>query len=126
MRLEEKLQTVVDTNFIIAIIFRDHEKHEEALKEWEIIEKAYLPLISLSELSYFLIKNGVNLEVVNEVISDPKIEIVPNTIEDVRFALANKEKIKGYDDFNDFLILSTAKRLDLPLLTFDKKLKMKS
>ncbi|AKA74604.1 type II toxin-antitoxin system VapC family toxin [Saccharolobus solfataricus] len=120
------MQTVVDTNFIIAIIFRDHEKHEEALKEWEIIEKAYLPLISLSELSYFLIKNGVNLEVVNEVISDPKIEIVPNTIEDVRFALANKEKIKGYDDFNDFLILSTAKRLDLPLLTFDKKLKMKS
>jgi predicted nucleic acid-binding protein len=98
----------------------------EALKEWEKVKKAYLPLICLSEIAYFLIKNNVSLEVVNEVLEDPKIEVIPNTIEDIYYAVNNKEMIKNYDDFNDLLILSVAKRINLHLLTFDKKLKVKA
>ncbi|MGC8696787.1 MAG: PIN domain-containing protein [Conexivisphaera sp.] len=120
------MEAVVDTNFVIAVIFKDHEHHEEALKEWGRINRAYLPLISLTEIAYFLIKNDVNLGIMDEVLSDPKIEVTANTADDLRFAVENRDRIAGYDDFNDFLILSVARRLRLPLLTFDRKLRRKS
>jgi hypothetical protein len=47
------------------------------------------------------------------------------TLEDVYYALGNKDEVRGYDDVNDFLILSISLRLNLQLLTFDKKLKRK-
>ncbi|BDC17188.1 PIN domain nuclease [Acidianus sp. HS-5] len=125
MRLEKKLEAVVDTNFIIAVVFKDHVDHEEAIKEWEKLDKAYLPLISVTEIAYFLIKHNIDLNVLSEILSDPKIEVVQNDVEDVYYALTKKSEIKGYDDFNDFLILSTAITQKLPLLTFDKKLKKK-
>ncbi|BBD72193.1 PIN domain nuclease [Sulfodiicoccus acidiphilus] len=120
------LEAVVDTNFVIAVMFKDHEYHERALIEWSKLEKAYLPLISITELAYFIINNKLNFELIDEVINDPKIEIVPETIDDVYCASSNNGEIKGYDDFNDFLILSVSVKLNLPLLTFDKKLKAKS
>jgi len=125
MRLEKKLEAVVDTNFIIAVMFKDHVNHDEAIKEWEKLDKVYLPLISITEIAYFLIKHNIDLNVLNEILSDPKIEIIENSVEDISYALGKKDEIKGYDDFNDFLILSVAIRQNLPLLTFDKKLKIK-
>ncbi|WP_236752116.1 PIN domain-containing protein [Acidianus sp. HS-5] len=119
------MEAVVDTNFIIAVVFKDHVDHEEAIKEWEKLDKAYLPLISVTEIAYFLIKHNIDLNVLSEILSDPKIEVVQNDVEDVYYALTKKSEIKGYDDFNDFLILSTAITQKLPLLTFDKKLKKK-
>ncbi|BBG25203.1 PIN domain-containing protein [Sulfuracidifex tepidarius] len=116
MKPERMLEAIVDTNLIVAIIFRHHEKHCEALKEWKDIDKAYLPLVCVSEIAYFFIKNSLNLEILNEVLNDPKIEIVQNTNEDVYYTLRNKEAVKGYDDFNDLLILSVAGRLNLRYL----------
>ncbi len=120
------MEVIVDTNLIIAVIFTDHENHEEALKAWKGISKAYLPLISITEIAYFLIKNNLDLGIMNVVLTDPMIEVVSNTTEDILFAAQHKDMISGYDDFNDFLILSVARRLKLPLLTYDKKLKQKS
>jgi len=59
------------------------------------------------------------------VLSDPTIEVASNITDDFLFAVQHKDRISGYDDFNDFLILSVARRLKLPLLTYDKKLKRK-
>jgi hypothetical protein len=125
MGLEKKLEAVVDTNFIIAVMFKDHVNNDEAIKEWEKLDKVYLPLISITEIAYFLIKHNIDLNVLNEILSDPKIEIIENSVEDISYALGKKDEIKSYDDFNDFLILSVAIRQNLPLLTFDKKLKIK-
>lgn len=36
-------KVVVDTNFIIAIMFKDHEFHERAIKDWEGTERATYP-----------------------------------------------------------------------------------
>jgi len=89
------------------------------------LDKVYLPLISITEIAYSLIKHNIDLNVLNEILSDPKIEIIENSVEDISYAVGKKDEIKGYDDFNDFLILSVAIRQNLPLLTFDKKLKIK-
>lgn len=83
----------------------------------------FLPAVAVSELAYFLLKHGVSLKVLEEVLSDPKIEVEALEEEDLRYALRNPDKIKTYDDFNDFLILSTAVRLGLKLLTYDRVLR---
>jgi predicted nucleic acid-binding protein len=119
------LQAVTDTNFVIAVMFKDRENHRMALKKWSNLEKAYLPIISITELAYYLVKNKMDLGIIEEVLNDPKIEVVPVTLEDVYYALGNKDEVRGYDDVNDFLILSISLRLNLQLLTFDKKLKRK-
>ena len=116
-------KVVADTNFVIAVMFKDHEFHERAIKDWEGIERAYLPIIALSELAYFLIRNKLRTDVIKAVISDPKIEVVENTLDDVLYAI--KESPKSYDDFNDYMIVSTAKRLGLEVLTYDEKLRRK-
>jgi predicted nucleic acid-binding protein len=118
------LEGVVDTNFVIALVFKDHVLHGRALEEWKKIEKAYLSLISITEIAYFLIKNDIEVKsIIEEILNDPKIEVVENTLEDVYFAINNDPR--KYDDFNDFLIISTAKRLNLNIFTFDAKLKRK-
>ncbi|AHC52050.1 twitching motility protein PilT [Sulfolobus acidocaldarius SUSAZ] len=118
------MEVVVDTNFVIAVIFQDHIFHEQALEDWKKLEKAYLPFISLVEIAYFLVKNGIEVKSVMEsILSDPKVEVVENTLEDLYFA--TRSDPRKYDDFNDFLIVSTARRLGLSVLTFDKKLKSK-
>ncbi|BAK54410.1 PIN domain-containing protein [Sulfurisphaera tokodaii] len=115
---------VVDTNFVIAVIFEDHIFHKLAIKDWEKLRKAYLPIIAISELAYFLIKNGFSLnDVIDNVLSDPKIEVVENTLEDIYFAIRNSPK--SYDDFNDYMIISLARRLKLKILTYDHKMKKK-
>ncbi|WP_425597998.1 PIN domain-containing protein [Metallosphaera javensis (ex Sakai et al. 2022)] len=78
-----------------------------------------LSLISVFEIAYFLVKHGVDLKVIGEVIRDPKINVVPNEVEDISYAISHLEEIKGYGDFNDFMIIFTSKRLNLELLTFD-------
>ncbi|WP_231113706.1 hypothetical protein [Sulfurisphaera ohwakuensis] len=40
--------------------------------------------------------------------SDPKIEVVENNLEGVYFAIRNSSK--SYDDFNDYMIISLAKK----------------
>ncbi|BCS93708.1 MAG: hypothetical protein MjAS7_2316 [Metallosphaera javensis (ex Sakai et al. 2022)] len=40
-------------------------------------------------------------------------------MEDISYAISHLEEIKGYGDFNDFMIIFTSKRLNLELLTFD-------
>ena len=116
------MKAVVDTNFIVALIVEDDENHLDALEKWRLVDEAYLPAIAATELAYFFLKHRVNLGLLEEVFSDPKIKIIPTTEEDIRFAVRNSDKISGYDDFNDQLILSTALRLQLRLLTYDRVL----
>ena len=75
------------------------------------------------ELSYFLIKHKINLSIISRILQDPKIKVVENTLQDIYFAINHRDSIKHYDDFNDLMILSTAIRLGLPLVTFDEELR---
>jgi len=47
---------------------------------------------------------------------------VEHNYTDYLFATRNRHLVKSYDDFNDTLILATALRLKLKLLTYDKEL----
>jgi predicted nucleic acid-binding protein len=119
------VEVIADSNFIIALIFQDHQSHARALREWERVTRASIPLVSLLEVIYFLIKNGVDLTVVREIISDPKIAVVESTLEDLSFALKYHGRVKDYLDFNDYLVIAASRRLGLKVLTLDRKMRSK-
>ncbi len=90
---------VIDTNAIIAVISEDDVNHDKAVNIWNF-----------------------DLRIINEILQDPKIKVIENNIQDIYFAIDHKDYIRHYDDFNDLIILSTARRLGLPLVTFDDEL----
>ncbi len=116
------MKAVVDTNFLINLIFEDQPFHKEAIEQWEKLEIAYVPMVVIFELAYFLTKYN-QLQWLEFILSDEKIEIVETKLEDLYFAL--NQKPKKYDEFDDYIILSIALRLRVDLLTFDKELKEK-
>ena len=116
------MKAVLDTNFVINLIFEDEPFHEKAIEIWKKVEKAYVPTVVVFELVYFLSKHR-KLEWLYIFLSDEKVEYVETTLDDIYFALKNDPK--SYDEFNDLLILHTALRLKASLLTFDKELEEK-
>lgn len=60
--------------------------------------------------------------IISEILRDSKIKVVENNVQDIYFAIDHKDYIRHYDDFNDLIVLSTARRLGLPLITFDDEL----
>jgi len=115
------LEALLDTNVFVAVLVEDDVNHREALGIWSDAEKVHVPFISVVEFEYFLVKHKLGSKAIQELVNDPKVEIVPNTSQDIRFALTRKPKL--YGNFNDYLILSTARRTSLPLLTFDEELR---
>ncbi|PSN82554.1 hypothetical protein B9Q13_01835 [Candidatus Marsarchaeota G2 archaeon ECH_B_SAG-G16] len=105
----------------MAVVVEDDVNHREAIRIWSDAEKIYVPFISVVEFEYFLLKHKLGSKAVEELVNDPKVEIVPHTSQDIRFALTRRPK--SYDDFNDYLILSVKRRTSLRLFTFDKELK---
>lgn len=118
MKLEE---AVFDTNVIIAIIIENDINHKKALELWKKIDKAYVPMISVIEFNYFLIKHSLPVTITKELINDEKVNIIPTQKDDVIFSI--KSNIKSYDDFNDMIILNISKRIKKQLITFDVELK---
>lgn len=118
MKLEE---AVFDTNVIIAIIIENDINHKKALELWKKIDKAYVPMISVIEFNYFLIKHSLPVNITKELINDEKVNIIPTQKDDVFFSI--KSNIKSYDDFNDMIILNISKRIKKQLITFDVELK---
>jgi predicted nucleic acid-binding protein len=116
------LNAVVDSNFVIALVFEDDINHGQALERWKAVQTAYLPVIAASEIAYFLMKNHQSLDSLDEILADERIEIEESNYADLTYALSRRAQIRRYDDFNDMLILAASRRLSLELLSFDDEL----
>jgi predicted nucleic acid-binding protein len=115
-------QAVTDTNILIAVMFEDDKNHAKALRIWENLERAFVPTVALMELSFFLVKHKLNLQLLGEVIRDPKVQVIENNIDDFHYLLRHTESVKYYDDVGDVAILSVSRRLGLELKTLDENL----
>ena len=113
---------VIDTNVLVFDTFEDSEFHMEASNRLDSIEKWYLPDIVFHELMWFFKSEEYDLSrarfKVEEYLTHEKSVFSQCTTDDVRFA----SKVNNYSDYNDFIILSIAKRLQFPLFTFDGEL----
>ena len=100
----------------------DDRNHAEAIRIWRSINRALVPAVVLLELSYFLVKHKMDLEPLKKVITDPKVQVVANGLEDVAYLTSHSKDVKYYDDIGDLIIVSVAKRMGCELKTFDESL----
>lgn len=117
------MSAVVDTNVLVFDTFEDSDSHKEAVEALDALETWVIPGIVFHEYVWFMKDQGVGVEEtrvkVNEYLTDVKTRYRPVDADDVAFSLQNARRLREY---NDLLILSSAKRLGCPLLTFDKGL----
>jgi predicted nucleic acid-binding protein len=113
---------VADTNLLVAVMVEDDRNHKQAIRIWESFDRFLVPAIALFELSFFLIKNKLRLDLLDQVLTDPKIEFVENNLDDFAYLASHSDKVRHYDDVGDLIVVSVARRLGVELKTFDKDL----
>ncbi len=90
----------------------------DAISSWHI------PSIVFHELVWFFRAEDVQLSKANlkveEYLTNEKSVFIPCSADDVRFASGEMTKFR---DYNDLVILSAARRLGVPLFTFDESSK---
>ena len=118
------MSAVLDTNVLIFDTFADSEFHLQAASTLDSMERWSLPGIVFHELIWFFKVRKIELSrartKVEEYMANEKASFSPCTADDIRFAMT---RMKEYSQYNDLIVLSTAKRLGLPLFTFDEELK---
>jgi len=114
----------VDTNVLVFDTYEDSELHEEARGSLEEAEKWVLPGIVVNEYVWALrgLKSRLSFarDKVEEYLLSDKVTFSSDSQDDILFATREASSISRY---NDFLILSHAKRSGVKLLTFDAELK---
>ncbi|MHB8565613.1 MAG: PIN domain-containing protein [Nitrososphaerales archaeon] len=97
------------------------------IRTWESFDKFLVPAVALFELSFFLVKNKLNLDLLEEVLKDPKVEFVENNLDDFSYLTRHSDNVRQYDDVWDLILVSVARRLNVELMTFDQDfMKLKS
>lgn len=115
-------QAVADTNLLVAVMVEDDRNHKQSIKIWGSFDKFLVPAVVLFELSFFLVKNKLSLGLLDQIMMDPKIEFVENNLGDFSYLMRHSHKVRNYDDVEDLIIVSVARRLGLDLKTFDEDL----
>jgi len=115
---------VIDTNVLIFDTFEDSQFHKEASSGLDSISKWILPTIVFHELMWFFRSREIQLSKarlkIEEYLTNEKCQFTHCTADDIRFAVS---RLDNYKNYNDFVILSIAKRLESPIYTFDGDLK---
>jgi uncharacterized protein len=101
---------------------QEARNHKQAIRIWESFDKFLVPAVALFELSFFLVKNKLSIDLLDQVVTDPKIEYVANNLDDFAYLVRHSDKVRHYDDVGDLIIVSVARRLGVELKTFDKDL----
>jgi uncharacterized protein len=118
---------VIDTNVLIFDTFEDSEYHAQASKGLDSIERWHLPDLVFHEFMWFFKSQDYQLSrarlKIEEYLTHEKASFLQCTADDVLFA---SSKVNSYSDYNDFVILSIAKRLKFSLFTFDGELSKKA
>jgi len=114
----------VDTNVLVFDTYEDSELHEQARKKLEEAEGWILPGIVVHEYVWALrgLKARLSFarDKVEEYLLSDKATFSSDSQDDVLFATRGGSSFSRY---NDYLILSHARRLGVHLLTFDADLR---
>ncbi len=121
------MECVIDTNVLVEYIIKGSDLHEKAKEYLEKIDNGILPSVVIEELAYVLNRLGLDKETIDGEIEEvlTSYEVLGIGEEEITQAreIIMREKHTTFKRFNDKLILSFAKKKDLPLLTFDVDLK---
>ncbi|MHA1522516.1 MAG: PIN domain-containing protein [Promethearchaeota archaeon] len=122
------MHAIIDTNILIYDTIEDSIHHQESQELLNNLSSWQIPIIVMYEYIWFFRELKFTAIQVNELIkgriSNPKCKIISDDMTYTQDALTQSISQKfSLSRFNDMVILSVAKRKDLPLLTFDNKLR---
>jgi len=117
------MKAVVDTNVIFAYLNKEDSFHEKSKEIIKNLSKIILPTVVIFELVYIFQKHNLNFSIIYDLLTSKEVVYEETKLSDILFALKNKPK--SFDEFHDYIILHTAKRLGINLETFDEELKNK-
>jgi len=122
---------VVDTSVIVDAIVAEARRHSYARKQLAGLSKVVVPSIAVYELVWVLNKLGVKADAVRgaveSITGNPKVVVFPDDGRLAARAITRVvEEKAGLSNFDDKVILETALRAGLPLLTFDSELRKES
>jgi len=120
------LSALIDSNVYVYNAIEDSEYHLKSREILDSLSKWIISTITLHEIIWTLMElldRNATLSYVKSLLSHRKIEIVLVEKRDILWSLENisRENI-SLARYNDKIILSLAKRLNVPLLSFDKQL----
>jgi len=120
------LSAVVDANVYVYRAIEDSEHHERSRELLDALSKWVTPTIVVHEVFWTLlglVGRERALLFVRALLSHGRVEVVPVTRQDVAWSVSRlSEEGLSLARYNDKVILSVAKRMGLPLLSFDRRL----
>lgn len=118
------MKAVIDTNVLVFDTFEDGEFHKEAVSGLDSLEKWLIPSIVFHELVWFFKSKQIQparaTTKVEEYLTNEKTEFLSCTADDIRYA---SSRMTRYHEYNDLIVLSAARRLEMSLFSFDEELK---
>ena len=120
------MYAVIDSNVYVYRAIEDSEYHRISGELLNTLSKWITPTIVVHEVTWTLMeligrKNTILY--VKALLSHKKTEVIPVLKQDISWAIKNIENEKlSLTRYNDKIILSVIKRINAPLLTFDKQL----
>ncbi|MBI3858703.1 MAG: PIN domain-containing protein [Thaumarchaeota archaeon] len=122
-----KAESVVDTSVLVDAIVAEALKHSRAREQLSGLSRMVVPSIVLYELVWVLKRLGVKAEEVRSAVetiaNDPNVTIFPD---DGRLAVRAISRVVAEGtslmNFDDKVVLETALKTGLPLLTYDVEL----
>ena len=114
----------MDTNVLVFDTYEDSDQHEQARSKLEEADSWVLPAIVLHEYLWALrgLKASFSFarDKAEEYMLSEKAKYSSDSQDDILFAT---REASSFSRYNDYLILSHAKRLGASILTFDADLK---
>ncbi|AET33391.1 PIN domain-containing protein [Pyrobaculum ferrireducens] len=112
-------EAVVDTNAVIYYVVEDSPFHKEAEALLDSLDVWHLPTVVVHELVWFFKKAAPDrgIEVLRALLGYEKVVVECEDLASLRKAAS-----AGLAYYNDLVVILTARRLGLPLVTFDKKM----
>ncbi len=121
-------ECIVDTNILVYETIIDSEYHEKVNETLSKIDRVYVTVQTLLELSLVLKKLGIKddliVERLWEIILDDRYIVLDLTPDEISKALSILEsEDKDVRDLIDKTLIAKSMKLDIPLYTFDEKLR---
>jgi uncharacterized protein len=122
-----KGEAVVDTSVLVDAIVEEAQKHAEAGEKLASLQKMRIPCIVIYELVWVLGKLGVEPGAVRNVVEalmrNSRVAVVADdgTLAERAIRRVVDEKTT-LSNFNDKVVLETALKSGVPILTYDREL----
>ena len=122
------MEYLVDTNILVYETILDSVYHEDVASNLERMGRVYVSTVTLIELAIVLWKLRLNNKLIidrlRELMTEDRYVLIDISIKDIGNAIETLEKEDvSISSLNDKIILSAAKRLNLGIYTYDKKLR---